>query len=34
VVPDQRRNTGFVGSAASFEGELSDDCNTVPGYWE
>jgi len=33
VVPDQR-NTGFVGSAVSFEGKFSDERNTVPGHWE
>ena len=33
MVPDQR-NTGFVGSAASFEGKFSDERNTVPGRWE
>jgi hypothetical protein len=34
VVPDQRRNTGFVGSPASFKGKFSDDRNTVTGHWE
>ena len=29
MVPDQR-NTGFVGSAASFEGKFSDERNTFP----
>jgi hypothetical protein len=33
VVPDQR-NTGFVGSAASFEDKFSDERNTVLGHWE
>ena len=34
VLPDQGRNTGFVGSPGSFKGKFSDDPNAVPGHWE
>jgi len=34
MAPNQRRNTGIVGSATSFEGKFSDERNTVLGRWE